>query len=62
MPRIRHFMRKMDKSNVDPIPSKDLERVKNLAPERYNRDQHGIAAVRRWLKETNSRFYKEYSA
>lgn len=49
MPRIRHFVRKFD-DKKDPIPAKDLKKVPDLAPERFNRDKHGIAAIRRWLK------------
>jgi poly(3-hydroxybutyrate) depolymerase len=58
MPRIRHFIRQMDKG-VDPIPKKDLEKVPDLAPEEYNRDVHGIAAVRRWLRENRAESFKE---
>lgn len=50
MPRIRHFIRKFDES-CDPIPESDLERIPDLAPEQFDRDTHGIVAVRRWLKE-----------
>jgi poly(3-hydroxybutyrate) depolymerase len=50
MPRMRHFMREFD-PGCDPIPAADLEQIPDLAPERYNRDKHGIVAVRRWLKE-----------
>lgn len=50
MPRMRHFMRQFD-PDTDPIPEHDLLEIPDLAPERYNRDKHGIAAVRRWLKE-----------
>lgn len=50
MPRIRHFMRQFD-PGCDPVPESDLALIPDLAPERYNRDKHGIAAVRRWLRE-----------
>ena len=58
MPRIRHFIREFD-TDKDPIPAADLEKIPDLAPERYNRDTHGIAAVRRWLKENQKIHYKE---
>ena len=50
MPRVRHFIRQFD-PETDPIPEADLKLIPDLVPERYNRDKHGIAAVRRWLKE-----------
>ncbi|MCB1563659.1 MAG: polyhydroxyalkanoate depolymerase [Alphaproteobacteria bacterium] len=50
MPRIRHFIRQFDPGK-DPIPKKDLEKTPDIAPERYDRDRHGIAAIRRWLRE-----------
>jgi len=50
MPRIRHFMRDFD-SGCDPVPEKDLAHTPDIAPDRFNRDTHGVAAVRRWLKE-----------
>ena len=50
MPRIRHMIRKFD-TKCDPIPKADLEKTPDLAPERFNRDKHGIVAVRRWLRE-----------
>lgn len=50
MPRMRHFMRKFDK-DVDPVPEKDLIEIPDLKPDPYDRDKHGVAAVRRWLKE-----------
>ena len=53
MPRLRHFIREHD-TGIDPIPAKDLEKVPDLAPERFNRDKHGIAAVKRWLKKQDS--------
>jgi poly(3-hydroxybutyrate) depolymerase len=58
MPRIRHFIRLMD-PDKDPVPKNDLERVADLAPERYNRDKHGIVAIRRWLKQNQQHNYKE---
>ena len=58
MPRIRHFIRQMDKG-VDPIPEKDLKKIPDASPEQYNRDVHGIAAVRRWLRENRSESFKE---
>jgi len=50
MPRIRHFIRLND-TDCSPIPEADLLKTPDLAPERYNRDKHGIAAIRRWMKE-----------
>ena len=50
MPRIRHFIRKMDQK-CDPIPKSDLEAVPDQAPEQFDRDKHGIVAVRRWLRQ-----------
>jgi poly(3-hydroxybutyrate) depolymerase len=50
MPRIRHFMREFD-PGCDPIPASDLAVIPDIAPDRFNRDTHGVAAVRRWLKE-----------
>ncbi len=60
MPRIRHFIRDMDPGK-DSIPKKDLKKVPDLAPEKYNRDKHGIVATRRWLKEHRSENYREMS-
>lgn len=57
MPRIRNFIRKQDK--YDPIPKEDLEIAPDLEAPRYERDLHGIAAVRRWLKENREQHYKE---
>jgi len=57
MPRIRHFIRDMDKDK-DPIPAKDLKKTPDIAPERYNHDKHGIIAIRRWLKEHQPENYK----
>lgn len=53
MPRLRHFIREYD-SGVDPIPKADLENIPDMAPDRFNRDKHGVAAVKRWLKERDS--------
>ncbi|MGB4058456.1 MAG: polyhydroxyalkanoate depolymerase, partial [Alphaproteobacteria bacterium] len=58
MPRIRHFIRLMDPGK-DSIPKSDLERLADLKPERYNRDTHGIVAIRRWLRENQKENYKE---
>ncbi len=60
MPRIRHFIRKMDKGKTA-IPAADLEKVPDHAPERYRRDKHGIVAVRRWLKEHREQHYKKHA-
>lgn len=60
MPRIRHFIRKFDKGK-DPVPKADLEKIPDLAPEKYEREKHGIAAVRRWLKEHRQQHYKEHA-
>lgn len=61
MPRIRHVIRHFD-TNKDPIPAGDLILSPDLAPERYNRDKHGIAAIRRWLKEERPQSYKAAAA
>jgi poly(3-hydroxybutyrate) depolymerase len=50
MPRIRHFIRQFDPGCTD-IPEHDLAEIPDMVPERYNRDKHGIVAIRRWLKE-----------
>lgn len=50
MPRIRHFMREFD-PGCDPVPESDLLNIPDIKPDRFNRDTHGVAAVRRWLKE-----------
>ncbi len=50
MPRVRHFIREFDPGK-SPIPEEDLAKIPDMAPEKYNRDRHGIAAIRRWLKE-----------
>lgn len=52
MPRIRHFMRLWD--NYDAIPEADLKAIPDITPDRFNRDTHGVAAVRRWLKERDA--------
>ena len=54
MPRIRHFMREFD-HGCDPVPAADLAVSPDIAPERFNRDTHGVAAVRRWLKERENK-------
>lgn len=62
MPRMRHFMRDIDKANGlnrDSIPKKDLEKIPDLAPARYNRDEHGVAAVRRWLRDHRAESFRE---
>jgi poly(3-hydroxybutyrate) depolymerase len=59
MPRIRHFMREFD-PGCDPVPEKDLAKIPDLAPARFNRDTHGVAAVRRWLKERDEKKTKEH--
>ncbi len=58
MPRLRHFFRAHDRKR-DPIPAADLKLIPDLAPERYNRDQHGIAAIRRWLRDHRSESFRE---
>ncbi len=58
MPRIRNFIRKLDK-NMDAIPKADLEKIPDLAPERFDHDKHGIIAIRRWLKEHQPESYKD---
>ena len=59
MPRVRHFIRAVDEVKYDPIPEKDLEKTPDLKPERYNRDIHGIAAIRRWIKEHRQDSHRE---
>lgn len=56
MPAMRSFMRKFDKDK-DPVPKKDLELKPGNMPEKYDRDKHGIAAVRRWIKENRPENY-----
>ena len=58
MPRIRHFIRDFDQDK-DSIPKKDLEKTGDPAPARYNRDEHGVAAIRRWLRENRAESYRE---
>jgi hypothetical protein len=50
MPRVRHFMREFD-PGVDPVPASDLAIAPDITPDRFDRDKHGAAAVKRWLKE-----------
>lgn len=57
MPRIRNFIRSFD-TGCDPIPPADLKEIPDIAPERFNRDKHGIVAIRRWLKENRPQSYK----
>lgn len=61
MPRIRHFMRDFD-HDKDTIPTKDIEDTAALTPVRFNRDKHGIVAIRRWLKEERPQSYKAAAA
>lgn len=61
MPRIRHFIRDFDKEK-DPVPAEDLKQIPDLAPERFVREKHGIAAIRRWLKEHQPQSFKEPEA
>jgi len=58
MPRMRHFIRQFD-HDVDPIPKADLEKVPDLQPELFNRDKHGVAAIRRWLRDHSKDHFKE---
>lgn len=58
MPRIRYFIRSLE-PDKDPVPKSDLEKIPHLKPVRYNRDDHGIAAVRRWLKKHQRQHYRE---
>lgn len=58
MPRIRHNIRKFD-TNVDSIPAEDLAQIPDIAPERYDRDRHGIVAIRRWLKDRDIKAQKD---
>ncbi len=53
MPRIRHFIREFD-HNITAISEKDYAKVPDLAAECFNRDKHGVAAVRRWLRDHSS--------
>ncbi|MBK9584740.1 MAG: polyhydroxyalkanoate depolymerase [Alphaproteobacteria bacterium] len=58
MPRIRHHIRQFDEGK-DPVPAEDLAVIPDLAAEKYNRETHGIAAIRRWIKENQPQNYKE---
>ncbi len=58
MPRIRHFMREFD-HDIDPVPAIDIEVTGDPAPARFDRDKHGIAAVRRWLRDHREESFKE---
>jgi poly(3-hydroxybutyrate) depolymerase len=58
MPRIRNFIRQFD-LDKDAVPLNDLALVPDLKPERFNRDIHGVAATRRWLKENRQESYRE---
>ncbi len=63
MPRLRHFIRLWE-PDADPIPAADLAKIPDIAPDRFNRDTHGVAAVKRWLKErerTNGTFTQQKS-
>lgn len=57
MPRVRHFMREFDE-RVSAIPKADLEKIPDQSPEKFNRDKHGIVAVRRWIKEERPETYQ----
>lgn len=50
MPRLRHFIRLHD-TGADPVPDSDLQASPDIAPDKFNRDTHGAAAVKRWLKD-----------
>lgn len=58
MPRVRNVIRKFNK-DCSPIPDLDLEMIPDLPTERFDRDKHGIVAIRRWLKERDIRIQKE---
>lgn len=58
MPRIRNFMRSFD-TDCSPIPEADLKAIPDQKPERYDRDKHGIVAIRRWLKDRDQRLKDE---
>ncbi len=58
MPRIRHFIREFDKDK-SPIPPIDLEKTPDLAPDKFDRDKHGVVAIRKWLKENQPDNYKD---
>lgn len=59
MPRVRHMIRKFDPNECSPVPEKDLELIPDLKAERYDRDKHGIVAIRRWLKERDKRIKED---
>lgn len=50
MSRVRNFIR-MNDTGCSPIPEEDLKHIPDKPVERFNRDTHGITAIRRWLKE-----------
>lgn len=58
MPRIRNFIRILDK-NADAIPEADLKEIADIKAERFNRDTHGVIAIRRWLKDRDARLKSE---
>lgn len=58
MPRVRHFIRMFDEG-CDSIPDVDLEQAPDIVPERYNRDKHGIAAIRRWIRDNRQESFTE---
>ena len=58
MPRVRAFIREQDKGR-DAVPEKDLNDEGMKLPARYNRDKHGVAAIRRWVKEHRTENFKE---
>lgn len=60
MPRIRGFIRMFD-PDKDPVPKADFDIAADLKPEKFNRDTHGVVAVRRWLKENQKQHYKEHA-
>lgn len=61
MPRIRHFIRDFDPKK-DPIPLEDLKKIPDIAPERFVREKHGVAAIRRWIKEHQPENFKEHKS
>ena len=58
MPQLRNFFRANDRKR-DVIPKSDLKTVPDVVPEQYNRDKHGIAAIRRWLRDHNEVAFRE---
>ena len=58
MPTIRAFIREHD-TGKSPVPKADLKAVPEVKLERYNRDIHGIAAVRRWLRDHREQHFKD---